>query len=207
MNQLFSDLPVRRLSRGQILIYEGDTVENIFLLLKGYVKVSNVMITGSQRTIFIYTPNDAFPLTSFLSGAGVARYFYECMTDVELKAMPQNRFEDLIKGNLKLGEELITYTYKLNLQFVDRIEILSAHSARHKVASLLIFLASKAGTKQNDGTTRLDIPLTSQNIADMCSLTRETASMQLIKLKKDGIVSGGRHLHIDLPKLQKLLKP
>jgi CRP/FNR family transcriptional regulator, anaerobic regulatory protein len=206
MERLFADLPMRTLSRGQILIYEGDLVQNIFYLADGYVKVSSLQVNGSRRTIFIYTPGDAFPLTSFLSGAGVTRYFYECMTDVELKVMPQKKFQELIKGNLEVGEELIAYTYKLNLQFVDRIEILSAHSARHKVASLLAFLAAKAGTPQAGGKVRLNIPLTSQNIADMCSLTRETSSMQLIKLKKDGIASGSRELSVDMPKLRKLLK-
>ena len=203
MERLFEDLPVRKLSRGQILIYEGDTVENIFLLVSGYVKVSNILVNGTQRTIFIYTPGDAFPLTSFLTGVGVARYFYECMTDTEVKVMPQQKFQELIKGNMELGEELITYTYNLNLQFADRIEILSAQSAKHKVASLLAFLAAKAGTRKGD-TAELNIPLTSQNIADMCGLTRETSSMQLIKMKKAGVVSGSRQLSINLPKLRKL---
>jgi CRP-like cAMP-binding protein len=204
MEKLFADLPVRKLSKGQILIYEGDPVENIFLLVKGYIKVSSIQINGGQRTIFIYTPSDAFPLTSFLSGVGAARYFYECMTETEIKVMPQGDFQKLIKGNLELGEELITYTYKLNMEYVERIEILSAHSARNKVASLLAFVAAKTGTDKQ-GMVRINLPLTSQNIADMCNLTRETASLQLLKLKKDGLVSGSRLLTIDKTKLQKLL--
>jgi CRP/FNR family transcriptional regulator, anaerobic regulatory protein len=204
MERLFRSLPARKFARGQILIYEGDSIDNIYFLISGYVKVSNILLSGSQRTIFLYTPGDAFPLTSYLSGVGVARYFYECMTDIEIKVMPQKDFQKLIKGNLAIGEELISYTYKLNMEFVDRIETLSAPSARHKVASLLEYLIDRAGSQQ-DGKIRLNIPLTSQNIADMCNLTRETASLQLIKLKKDGIVQGGRHLVIDHDKLQKFL--
>jgi CRP/FNR family cyclic AMP-dependent transcriptional regulator len=209
MEKLFASLPVRKLSKGQILIYEGDPIENIYLLDNGFVKVSNILDNGHQRTIIIYAPGEAFPLTSFLSGFGIARYFYECMTDVEIKIMPQNDMQQQIKGNLEIGEELIAYTYEMSSQFLERIEILSARSAKHKVAALLNYLASKTGGPDRDGHVRLNLPLTSQDIADMCSLTRETASMQLQRMKQDGTVSGLRHLVVDKAKLTKLigLKP
>src|SRR5690348_14218953 len=121
MDRLFKKLPVRHLARGQILIYEGDPIDNIYFLASGYVKVSNIQVDGTNRTIFVYAPGDAFPLTSYLSGIGIARYFYECMSDVEVKLMPQKRFEQSIKGNLELGEQLIGYTYELNQEFTNRI--------------------------------------------------------------------------------------
>jgi CRP/FNR family transcriptional regulator, cyclic AMP receptor protein len=206
MEKLFASLPVRKLSKGQILIYEGDPVENIYLLVNGYVKVSNILDNGRQRTIIVYAPGEAFPLTSFLSGFGIARYFYECMTDVEIKVMPQKDMQKKIKGNLAVGEELIAYSYEMSSQFIERIEILSARSARHKVAALLNYLAGKTGNIENDGSVRLSLPLTSQEIADMCGLTRETASMQLQRMKRDGIVGGARHLLINKAKLARLIR-
>lgn len=204
MEGIFKDLPTRKLGRGQVLIYEGDPVDHIYLLASGFVKVYNLTLDGGQRTIFLYAPGDMFPLTSFLSGAGVARYFYECMTDAEVKMMPQDRFLKIIKGDMDMGEQLITYTYRLNNLFAERIEILTAKSARHKVASLLAYLADRAGIPEKN-MIKLSLPLTSQTIADMCSLTRETASLQLQRLRKEGFVQGGRHISVNLPKLQKLL--
>lgn len=204
MEELFDRLPIRNFQKGQILIYEGDMVENIYFLIKGYVKVSNIHTNGTKRTIVVYGPGDSFPLASFLSGQGITRYFYECMTDIELKVMPQQVFQEKIKGHLEWGEKLIAYSYNISLQFVERIEALSANSARQKVAAMLNYLSAKTGQK-TDGKIRLEIPLTSQDIADMCGLTRETASLQLQRLKKDGIVSGRRHLLVNDKKLQKLL--
>ncbi|MBX4197155.1 Crp/Fnr family transcriptional regulator [Candidatus Saccharibacteria bacterium] len=204
MEKLFANVPVRQLAKGQILIYEGDTIQSIFFLVSGYVKVSNILVNGARRTIFIYAPGDAFPLTSFLSGIGVARYFYETITDVEVKVMPHKKLQSLIQGDLKTGEELIAYTYNLNEQFIDRIEMLSERSARHKVAALLAYLSDKTGAPHGD-KIRLKIPLTSQSIADMCSLTRETASMQIIQLRKDGVISGTRFLNVDQARLKKLV--
>lgn len=203
MENLFMKLPIRKFRKGQILIYEGDIIRNIYYIESGYVKVSNILHNGSQRTIIIYKPGEAFPLTSFLSGEGVARFFYECMTDVEVRSRPQADFQKLIKGNLQVGEELIVYTNKMSEQYVERIETLSAQSARSKVVSLLGYLAKKTGVSSN-GKIKINVPLTTQDIADMCSLTRETASLQLIKLKKEGLLSGRRFLIVDKAKLKKL---
>ena len=204
MEEIFENLPSRKLNKGQILIYEGDAIRNIYLLISGYVKVFSIHINGTQRTIIIYAPSEVFPLVSFLSGQGIARYFYECMTDVELKVIPQQDFRKKIAGNLELGEKLITYSYEMSNLFVERIEILSAHSARQKVAALLNYLAARTG-EESAGRTRLKLPLTSQDIADMCGLTRETASMQLQKMKQEGLVSGRRNLSIDNKKLAKIV--
>lgn len=203
MENLFVKLPIRKFRKGQILIYEGDIIRNIYYIESGYVKVSNILHNGSQRTIIIYKPGEAFPLTSFLSGEGVARFFYECMTDVEVRSRPQADFQKLIKGNLEVGEELIVYTNKMSEQYVERIETLSAQSARSKVVSLLGYLTKKTGAA-SDGKIKINVPLTTQDIADMCSLTRETASLQLIKLKKEGLLSGRRFLIVDKAKLKKL---
>ena len=201
----FRDIPSRKLNKGQILIYEGDVINSIYFLTRGYVKVSTIHSSGAQRTIIVYAPGDSFPLTSFLSGRGIARYFYECMTDVELKVMPQKDFQERIRGDLELGEELIGYASRMSDQFVERIEILSAQSARHKVAALLNYLAVKTGESLS-GKTRLNLPLTSQEIADMCGLTRETASMQLQRMKKEGVISGRRNLTIDDKKLTGIIE-
>jgi len=204
MENLFDELPTRQFRKGQILIYEGDPVENIYLLASGYVKVFNILASGDQRTIIIYKPGEVFPLASFLSGEGVARYFYECLTDVQVRSRPQAQFQELIRDNLEIGEELIAYAYKMSQQFVERIETLTARSARSKVLSLLNYLAKKTGEATDFGQVKLGVPLTTQEIADMCGLTRETATLQLLRLKEEGVVAGRRNLTVDTRKLKKL---
>lgn len=204
MEAIFKDAALRQFSKGQILLYEGDLIETIYFIVSGYIKVSNILANGNQRTIVIYSPGEAFPLISFLSGAGVARYFYECMTDVQLKVMPQKEFQQKVKGNLELGEELIAYSYRMNSQFTDRIETLTAQGASLKIAGLFKYLAYKSGKRDGD-TVTLELPLTTQEIADMSSLTRETTTLKLNKLKKSGVISGRRFLSINMKKLNKIL--
>lgn len=199
---LFGSSPIKHYPKRQIIIYEGDPPTNIYLIVKGYVKVYNILGTGAQRIIFIYGPGDTFPLTSFLSQAGVVRYFYETITEVEVRILPAAKLEGALRNDIETGEKLIRYTMNVNQQFFQRIDSLAAKDAKRKIVSLLNFLVAKAGTE--GPKSRIGVPLTSQDIADMCGLTRETASSQMQNLRKAGVITGFKALTVNLPKLDKL---
>lgn len=199
---IFEGSITKNYPKGQILIYEGDQIRKLFYVLSGYVKVYNILDSGSESIIFVYGPGDIFPFTSYLSGSGAARYFYEGMTDLKLRVMTIKEFEQGIQNNIKVGEALINYTSAVGEQFIQRIDVLSVNNARRKVIALLAFLIEKTGSK--DEYSRLDIPLTTQDIADMCGLTRETTSLQLGLLRKNGILTGSRNLVINNTRLSKI---
>lgn len=202
IDELLKTAQVRKVPKGQILIYEGDPITNLFRIIDGYVKVYNAQPGNVRRIIFIYVPGDMFPLTTFLSGIGVGRYFYECMTPCQLAIMPQDKFQASIRGNIAAGEELINHTMEIGQQFMERISALSSHSAQRKVISLLKYLVERAGAQPQDDFSRILIPLTSQDIAELCGLTRETVTTQLTALKNAGVITGKRTLCVNLKKLK-----
>lgn len=199
---LFENGRHRQLPKGQVVIYEGDPTSNLYYIVSGYVKVYNISNTGTVRIIFIYGPSDVFPLTSYLSGSGVARYFYECMTEVELRILSNEEMRDKLVNNIEVGEALIGYSNTVNQQFLQRIDVLSVNDARRKVIALLAFLVEKVGTPGD--LSRIEVPLTQQDIANLCGLTRETASAQILRLKKQGIISGSKKLIVNKKKINKL---
>lgn len=202
LEELFAASSLKNFPKRQIVIYEGDPPDNIYFIAEGYVKVYNILGSGAQRIIFIYGPGDVFPLTSYLSQAGVVRYFYECITPVKLRILPAGELEKLIQNNISTGESLIRYTYSVNQQFFQRIDTLAAKEAKRKVVSLLLFLVSKTGTPGDK--SKIQIPLTSQDIGDMCGLTRETASAQMQRLRNSGILIGFKSVTVNVPKLENL---
>jgi CRP/FNR family transcriptional regulator len=202
IQSLFAGVVPRKLPKGQLLIYEGDPIDHLYYIISGYVKVYSILMSGSERTIFIYGPGDLFPFTSYLTSSTSARYFYECMTEIEIYALTPANFEKRVRGNFAIGEALVHYTNSVSQQFLARIDVLSVNDARRKVISLLAFLISKCGDGENPA--RICLPLTTQDIANLCGLTRETASVQLSRLRKAGVISGSRNLVINIAKLEKL---
>ena len=197
---LFKSASDRHFPKGQIILYEGDPVNRLYQIDEGFVKVYNILANGTERIIFIYGPGDIFPLTSYLSGFGVARYFYECMKEAKVKVMNLAIFENKIKGKPELAQEMIKYSYLTNQQFVQRIDILSVNDTRRKIISLLAFLLAKAGDKSG----KLNLTLTSKDFADLAGVTRETVSVQLNKLRRDGLISGNHQIIVDVNYLNKL---
>ena len=197
---LFKSASDRHFPKGQIILYEGDPVNRLYQIDEGFVKVYNILANGTERIIFIYGPGDMFPLTSYLSGFGVARYFYECMKEAKVKVMNLAIFENKIKGKPELAQEMIKYSYLTNQQFVQRIDMLSVNDTRRKIISLLAFLLAKAGDKSG----KLNLALTSKDFADLAGVTRETVSVQLNKLRRDGLISGNHQIMVDINHLNKL---
>jgi len=201
---LFRDGVSREYQKNQVLIYEGDPVLSIYYIESGYVKVYNILNNGTERIIFIYGPGDVFPLSTYLSGSKIMRYFYVCISRVSTKTIPAIQLEERIKNDINVGETLVSYTNSINQQFFQRIEILSVNDAERKVVALLAFLVKKAGSK--DKFSKLDIVLTQQDLADMSGLTRESTSRQLVRLRRGGVISGSNgSTVVDVAKLEVLL--
>lgn len=202
ISDLFESSTTRSYRKKHVIIYEGDPVSTIFYIKSGYVKVYNILNDGTERIIFIYGPGDVFPLSTYLSGSRAIRYFYVGLSDVKLLTLPSEQLERKIRNDIAVGETLVNYTVLINLQFLERIEILSVNDARRKVVALLAFLVIKIGTKSP--ISRLSIYLTHQELSEMCGLTRESTSIQLEKLRKEGVLLGKRATDINVTKLEAL---
>lgn len=186
LKSLFEGTPAKKVTKSQIVIYEGDPVSKLYYIVDGYIKVYSIINGGAERIIFIYGPGDAFPMTSIITRSDIARYFYEALTDTTISEISAEKFVSTFKDNMKAGEMVIEYTSIINEQFLKRIDILSANDARRKVVALLSFLVGTAGTA--DRFSKIKFPLTQQDFANMCGLTRETASIQLAKLSRSKII-------------------
>lgn len=202
IRQLFEGSQVKKFLKGQVLFYEGESIKKMFYIEKGYVKVYNILPSGVERTIFLYGPGDAFPMTSYLSGAGVVRYYYECLSDAKLLVITPALLNVNVKNKIKAAEILIKYTSSVNVRFAQRIDLLAVNDARRKIIAMLAILVSRAGTAGQ--LSKLAVHLTHQDIADMCGLTRETASIQLVRLRKEGVLANTRMSIVNTAKLNKL---
>jgi CRP-like cAMP-binding protein len=204
---LFEGCKIKGIPKNTRLIYEGDEIKNIYNVVSGYIKVYTVVNSKAQRIIFIYQPGDVFPLTTYLSGSNIARFFYESMGSVQIRAISAKKFEKKIEGNHQLGEVLIKYTTAIDRQFLRRVnDMVADTNALHKVISLLNFLMEKFGHGKE--LVHVSLPLTLKDIANMCGLEREEIAKQLVYLKDKGVTYGvtysSHSFVIDKAKLKEL---
>jgi CRP-like cAMP-binding protein len=206
LHNLFLGKKTIEIPKGKIILYEGHEVDKIYRLIKGYVKIYTVAGANVQRIILIYRPGDVFPLATFLSSQGVARFFYESMTPVTLQYITPKQLERKMRGNLPLGEAIISYINSLDHQVVQRVNnMVSNRDPLSKVKLLLLFICERYGSRNN--LTKIDLPLTPKTIASMCGIPTKQASQQLKFLKNNNAISTNGSLLINQQKLKALKIP
>jgi CRP-like cAMP-binding protein len=202
LNSLFHNKKMLEVAKEKIIVFEGHSVNKIYRVVQGYVMVYTIAGANTKRVLFIYMPGDIFPLTTFLSGHSVARFFYEAIAPTTLQSITSKQLENKLLNNLELGEEIIAYSQYLDGLFLRRVNsMVSSKSPQIKVKDLLLFICDRAYTRKNIVDAE---PLLNENlIASMCGISSKEALRQISNLKTANIISSSGGLKINRQKLKK----
>lgn len=195
IDEIFKDASPRSYARGQVILYQGENVENIFYIRSGYVKVYDITSEGREKLMMILGPEDIFPLVWSVSGKHSLNYFYEVFEDADVCALDRDKFLELNDEHHDVTKAMLRYFLTRTSELMLRIECIEATSAKHKVVQVLEYLALSHGKLVTEDTYTIKLSITQQNIADMAGITRETTSLQLQELQKEKIVTS-RNSHM-----------
>lgn len=194
-------------TKGQVI----QTTENekaFYLVKSGYVKRYMISNSGSLGVQVVYGPGDFFSITQvfkMLFGRDVNDspevFYYEAVNSAEIYSMP---IEDLLaeaeKNQLIYKDFFLVSGNRLH-STLHGLENMTMKNSYKRVAHHIYYFARRFGEKKASGT-KINIPLTHQDIADMLSLTRETVSMNMVQLRNKKLIKPGRYLVI--PNMEKL---
>lgn len=192
VEELFKDSSrAKKYPKNQIVFYQGDPLNNICLITKGYIKVYTILDSGDTRTLFLLGPGDIFPIafSTNLDWANYTiRYFYQSITDVDIEMIEKEVFKNKVDNDPSVMNIYLTYMAATNEATIHQLEMMKTKGAINKVAFLLPYLVKKLGEEIGTNTYQLHIKLSHQEIADLTGLTRETTTQQVKKLEKDGTI-------------------
>jgi CRP-like cAMP-binding protein len=172
---------------GETVIQPGEKIEYIYFLESGYVSQQVISENGEDFILNIFRPRSYFPISIALQGVE-NEYFYESLTNIIVKKAPIKDVLTFLKNNPSAMEELLLRLSSGLNMLANKTEALIFGDAGRKVAATLYFTAQRFG-KDEGKKTIIDFPLTHKRIAAMTGITRETASIEMSKLKKTGIVT------------------
>lgn len=188
-----------KLPRGQIL-QSSDDRAMLNLLVSGYVKRYLIGNDGNLGVQYIAGPNYVFPLTPVFKVTldqiiytGPEVYYYQCMTPCEIFSIDQDTLQRAVETNSLLYKALFAEAGVRLQDNIQRLENLSLKSAYNRVAHQLVYYARQFGTQQSNGI-KLDVPLTHQDLADNLSLTRETVSTCMMRLRKNNLITSDKSI-------------
>lgn len=180
----------RSYKKGEMLIRADDDPQGIFCLTKGYVRQYTISKLGFELTLHILKPVSYFPLVWAVNGTPNV-YYFEALTPVEVGRAPRDQVVDFIKDKPAVIFELLSELIEDYAESLNRIEHLVFSDAYRRVISVLLYIAKHFGEKSGNGIL-VGHHFTQQDIATLVGVARETASIELVKLEKKGLIK-----HID----------
>ncbi len=194
-------------SKGQV-VQTTDAQKSLNLVKSGYVKRYLIKNDGSLGVDLVYGPGDIFSLTLVFRAIFKQKildsqevYYYQAMSDVELYTLNVDELLDLIERDPLLYRDLLDEAGRRMTSATQGLENMSMKSSYKRVAHQLAYYARRFGRKTTEGVVITPV-LTHQDIADVLSLTRETVSVCMMRLRRKKLIKSTTNIVIpDLDKL------
>jgi len=161
----------------QMILNEGDEIENVLFLLSGEIEVYKYSENGKVFRLYLIQPGEScvLNLSSILSNLSYSAYA-RALIDIKCVLIPKSEFLLLFSQN----EMLRTFVFKLIssrlIQITARVEGIVLDSIEHRLRLLLL----------NEGKTVLYT--THDELAIKLGSAREVISRQLKKWENEGMI-------------------
>ena len=142
----------KQISKGEIIVSEGDEGEGFFVIAEGRVKVFKVSSEGKEQILHIFGPGQPFGEVPVFSGQRFPANA-QAIDKTRVLLFPRRSIVDLISANPSLALNMLAIMSIKLRQFALQIENLSLKEMPARLASYLISLADE----QNDNFITLKI--------------------------------------------------
>jgi CRP/FNR family transcriptional regulator len=173
--------------RRRFIYRAGDAADALYLIARGRVKLCRVeAATAREAVIDILSAGSLFG-ESALYTAGSREKCAVAYENSRLLRIPVGDF----KGGMAETSELYDYTFRLIGQRLARAERMVADFALDAIPArlekLLIEFSRRYGINETNGVL-IDIPLPHREIASIVGSTRESVTVRLNAMRRDGII-------------------
>jgi len=189
----------RVLTPGQSLIWEDDESILVANVIDGVLKLSTGTEDGREQIVGVVYPSD-FIGRPF---GGKTGHSVTALTEATVCVFGRRDFDDFARAHPALEHKLLERT----LAELDRTRrwmlLLGRKSASEKIATFIIDMSERlvqpgCETMANTPLSRITLPFSRQQVADVLGLTIETVSRQLTKLRQDGVIDLPSRREIDI---------
>lgn len=198
----FSRYPVKRLSKGELLIWPDQNLEDVYYLQKGRVRQFDIIENGTKVTVNIFITPAFFPMNLAINKIP-SRYFFEAIDDAEVRYAPVEDVLAFLRQNPAIMIDLLGRVFRGIEGILQKMTYMMANDSEKRIIFELVTECKRA---DKDAGSHL-IKLSESDLGTHIGLTRETVNRYLAKLKAAGLISvtnEGIQVH-DVSKLEEML--
>ncbi len=191
INRLLEIATIIEVGSDAFVYRQGDSGDRIYLILHGAVQIYRREIDDNRVVFELAETGDMFGEGSTLLGEprGCTA---QCVNPARLLCLPKDAFGDIIRAEPGAALDLATIMAQKLAAAWRTIERNQYMRTEARVAEYLYALSAR-----NAGARDLDIPVGKTVLAGILGMKPETLSRTLKKIRKIGIRTQNRHIHID----------
>lgn len=176
----------RKYKKGQIIFFEGDISDKLYIVNKGKVKIFRYTKEGKEQILHILTEGDFIGDLSLLK-KGKLDFNAEALEDTAICTLTKEDFDKIIAQNPEITLKILEVVHDRIVNLENLIQRLSTKDVEAKVTGVLLSLIEDFGKESSEGII-LELPLSREDIGNYSGLTRETVSRTLTSMQDSGVI-------------------
>ena len=177
----------QRHGKDDYLFFEGEPAEWLLLVVEGRVKMIKHSESGRETILATFGPGQVVGEVGVLSGETYPATAQALEASVTL-SLSREAYADLVRSHPSLAWALIVELGRRLQNAHEKLRSFAVEKVERRVARVLLRMASTTGERLPDGSVRITVPLSRQDIADMSGTVVETAIRTLSKFQKQGLI-------------------
>lgn len=184
--KLTSKITHKKYKKGQMIFFEGDISDKLYVINKGKIKIFKYTREGKEQILYILSEGDFVGDLSLLK-KDEFKFNAEALEDSNICVLTKDDFDGLLKENPEIAIEILQVVYDRIIKLENLIQSLSTKDIESRIAGLLLSFVKDFGVRKGS-TIELELPLSREDIANYIGVTRETISRKLSSMQEQGII-------------------
>ena len=181
LRKIIQERRTRQFKKNQVIYYDGDTGNGLYLVISGRVKTIKLSEDGRELMTGMYTADDYLGVNVILANEPYSDTA-TALEDSVLCLIPKDQIEQLLNLYPVVAKEFIKLLSNNIRDKEDQLLQLAYQSVRKKMAMALLRLHRQ----QNDND--LNIRISREDLAAMAGMATETVSRTLSDFKEEGLI-------------------
>jgi CRP/FNR family transcriptional regulator len=189
VRRLASNATAHTYDRGDYLWRTGSEPQALMVVRSGLVKLVRPAPHGRSAICGLFGAGSPLGELALIKGIPFPTAAVAATSTVTVCGIARAEALDALGRDAALSLNLLC-TLETRLALLhDKIDVLSAGSVEARLATLLLKLYEQFGDDYEDGTSRIPVPLSRQELADLVSTSFETAIRVVSRWERGGVVS------------------
>ncbi|OPX49529.1 Crp/Fnr family transcriptional regulator [Clostridium thermobutyricum] len=175
------------LKKGEKLFLEGETIESIFIVSKGALKLIKSTSNGKEQIINILNSGDLAGEVNVFGKEKTSKVSAIAINESEVFEINKSDLDKLINNNPSILIKLLNGLSNKVIHLQNLTANLSENNINSRIACMLLEFLDKYKSQEGEEIS-INLPINRGEMANYCGVTRETISRKLSSYEKEKII-------------------